>query len=123
MTAVDFYRWRENIVGSLLGLSDTSYQRLAWTGVIETSQNSPDEMLCTLVDDWAFFSFATDNRDCLNVEQINSSNALMRAIRAYQETEPDYDGNVDRILENDAWLRVVEAARTLYVALCSNRHN
>ncbi len=121
MSAMDFYRWRDNVVSSLLGLSDTRYQRLAWTGVIASSQNTPDEMLCTLVDDWAFFSFATDNRDCLNTEQVNSSNALVRAIRAYQDSEPDFDGNVDRTLENDAWLRIVDAARTLYVALCPSR--
>jgi hypothetical protein len=121
MTTVDFYRWRENVVGSLLGLSDTRYQRLVWTGVIASSENTPDEMLCTLVDDWAFFSFSAENRACLNAEQINSSSALMRAIRAYQETEPDFDGDVDRMLKNDAWLSVVEAARTLYVVLCPNR--
>lgn len=115
---MDFYLWRDNVVGSLLGLSDTGYQRLAWTGAIASADGTPEEMVCTLVDDWAFFSFVSDNRDRLNAGQIDSSNALVQAIRAYQEIEPKFDGNVDRTLENEEWLGVVAAARKLYVALC-----
>jgi hypothetical protein len=115
---MNFYIWRDNIVGSLLGLSDTTYQRLAWTGAIQVSDGSPDEMLSTLLDDWAFQSFLSDNREQLSGNQVDAVNSLLTAVSRYLETEAEYDGNAERVLANGKWREIVMAARNLYLALC-----
>lgn len=115
---MNFYIWRDRIVESLLGLSDITYQRLTWSGVITSSDGSPDEMLVTLMDDWAFASFVPDNHQILNDCQIKKIESLLNAISHYQKKEPDYNGDVDRVLENKAWCDVVAKARDLYIAFC-----
>lgn len=120
---MDFYTWRDNVVGSLLGLSDLDYQRLAWTGAISSADGTPEEMLCTLVDDWAFMSFAADNMDRLSIDQVHEADLLAAAVRRYQKNSPDFDGNVDQTISDEAWLGIVAAARRLYVALCPSDFN
>lgn len=120
---MNFYIWRDNVVESLLGLADIEYQRLAWTGAIPSADGTPDEMLCTLVDDWAFASFAVDNKDHLDLKQVDKAASLMAAIRVYQDGASDFDGDVDRTLRDEAWLSVVEAAKRLYIALCPGDPN
>lgn len=115
---MNFYIWRDNVVGSLLGLSDTTYQRLAWSGAIAASDGSPDEMLATLLDDWAFASFLSQNREQLSSYQGNAVNSLLAATSQYIETESEYDGNAERVLANEKWRDIVVAARDLYLALC-----
>lgn len=117
---MNFYVWRDNIVGSLLGLSDIDYQRLVWTGAIPSGDGSPEEMVCRLIDDWAFLCFAADNMDYLSVDQVREIDLLVAALRMYQETSPNFDGDVDRVLSDEVWLGIVAAARRLYVALCPN---
>lgn len=106
------------MVGSLLGLSDTVYQRLAWSGAIDSSDGSPDEMLTTLMDDWAFPSFVEDNRNKLNNSQAHQVESLLGAISHYQKTEPYYDEDMERVIASKAWCDVVIGARNLYIALC-----
>lgn len=115
---MDFYIWRDNIVTSLLGLADTEYQRLSWSGLISSADTTPEEMICTLIDDWAFTSFAGDNSDRLNAVQIREINKLNDAIIKYQHESPTFDGNVEAFISNDAWQVVTIAARSLYFALC-----
>jgi hypothetical protein len=115
---MNFYIWRDNVVGSLLGLSDIKYQRLAWTGGISSSDGSPGEMLSTLLDDWAFADFAEDNSDQLDDRQKAHINLLLNAIDRYQKCEADYGANPDRVLASEVWGGVVMAARELYLALC-----
>lgn len=115
---MNFYIWRDRVVGSLLGLADTAYQRSAWSGAIDSSDKSPDEMLVTLLDDWAFASFLVDNREQFNDSQAQRVELLLRAIFHYQKTESDYDGDVERVLTSTAWRDIVIKARNLYIALC-----
>lgn len=115
---MNFYIWRDNVVGSLLGLSDTSYQRLAWTGAIESSDGSPEEMLATLMDDWAFESFMPDNREQFNDFQLERTDSLLVAIRQYLKNEPAFAGDTEHVLANGSWRDVVISARDLYLALC-----
>ena len=115
---MNFYIWRDNVVGSLLGLSDIGYQELAWSGGIESSDTSPDEMLITLMNDWALASFVTDNREHLNESQIERISSLLSAIDRYVKSEPDYTRDRERVFASDAWRNVVINARELYISLC-----
>jgi len=115
---MNFYIWRDNVVGSLLGLADVGYQELAWSGAIESSDGTPDEMLVTLMNDWAFPSFVTDNREHFNESQIERISSLLSAIDRYVKSEPDYTGDRARVFASDAWRDIVAGARELYIALC-----
>lgn len=117
---MNFYTWRDRVVESLLGLADVEYQRAAWSGALESSDVSPDEMLSTLLDDWAFSSFLADNREQLNDYQAQCIESLLCALINYQKTEPDYGGDMERVFASDAWYDVVTKARDLYIALCPN---
>ena len=75
-------------------------------------------MLATLLDDWAFPSFLSDNREQLSSYQGDAVNSLLAATSQYIETESQYDGNAERVLANEKWRDVVVAARYLYLALC-----
>ena len=114
---MNFYIWRDNIIECLLGLSDENYQRLAWTGAVPSSDTSPDEMLVTLVDDWALASFVPDNRPLLTHGQVELVGALVAAIESYQFTQPGFDGDVDRVLASNEWQNVMRAAKGLQLAL------
>lgn len=115
---MDFYIWRDNIVTSLLGLADIEYQRLAWSGSISSADTTPEEMICTLMDDWAFKSFVDDNASHLNANQIRIINQLVSAIEKYQNESPNFDSHVETAISDSTWRMVVTSARTLYLALC-----
>lgn len=115
---MNFYIWRDRVVENLLGLADTTYQRLAWTGAIESADGSPDEMVVALLDECAFGRFLSDNRKQFNELQAQRVDCLFHALERYVKTEPDFDGNVDHILASATWRDIVIKARDLYVALC-----
>lgn len=115
---MDYYNWRDNVVVSALALSDMTYQRLAWTGAIPTSNGTPEEMLAGLLDDWAFINFAEDNREKLSKDQALQCERLITAAHNHQQFGPVFDGSAERVLGSESWREVVEAARSLYFVLC-----
>ena len=116
--SISFYIWRDNVVTSLLGLADRSYQQLAWRGEIASADGTPLEMLASLWHDFAFESFASDNPGQLTSQQIELCNVLASAIAAFVQDHSSWLGQEHNEAAELSWQQVVTQSQALYHALC-----
>lgn len=58
--------WKTNVMSAVKAIADEQFQRAAWFGLLPNVVSSPEEMICTLFDDFVFGDF-------LNASEIGLS--------------------------------------------------
>jgi hypothetical protein len=77
---VDFAVWRHNVITAAKRASDRTYQERAWFGH-GPELDSPDELLCTFLDDLVFEQFLVHPK--LSPSEQTAASHLYTTVEAY----------------------------------------
>ena len=82
---MDFAFWRQSVISAAKRAADRTYQERAWFGH-GPECDSPDELLCTFLDDLVFEQFLV-NPKLSNLERTAASH-LYKAVETYADCMP-----------------------------------
>lgn len=82
---MDFTVWRQNVIDAAKRAADRTYQERAWFGH-GPECDSPDELLCTFLDDLVFEEFLAHPK--LSQRERTAASHLYRAVETYADCTP-----------------------------------
>ena len=82
---MDFAFWRQSVINAAKRAADRTYQERVWFGH-GPERDSPDELLCTFLDDLVFEQFLV-NPKLSNLERTAASH-LYKAVETYADCTP-----------------------------------
>lgn len=108
---VPLARWRENVVSAARMIADGDHQRRHWSNPDSPAWETPEELICTLYNDFQFELFLQDCAFSLTEAQLDAGRALRQAIDQFCRETPDF---LDRqsTLTDSKWTRISLLART-----------
>jgi len=82
---VDLTVWRQNVINAAKRAADRTYQERVWFGH-GPERDSPDELLCTFLDDLVFEQFLIHPK--LSQSERTAASHLYKTIEAYADSTP-----------------------------------
>ena len=82
---MDFTVWRQNVINAAKRAADRTYQERGWFGH-GPERDSPDELLCTFLDDLVFEKFLVHPR--LSQTERTATPHLYKTVEAYADCTP-----------------------------------
>jgi hypothetical protein len=82
---VEFTVWRQNVINAAKRAADRRYQERAWFGH-GPERDSPDELLCTFLDDLVFEQFLVHPK--LPKHERPAASHLYKTVDAYADCTP-----------------------------------
>jgi hypothetical protein len=99
--------WRANILETVQQISDKKYQEATWLGKSEKI-SSPEELYCTLFDDFLFDYFLSDRDNNLSEGQLSLGAQLKDKINSFSRI--DSYQNPMEILNDPQWEEIRQTA-------------
>ena len=109
--------WRNGIIKIVSAFANMDFQRAAWSGKIDTSFNSPDEMMCALFDDMEFNDFLKDCSSELSEQCVGAGQRLLQALKNYDWPMQANSIDSDMLLVQDSWRQICMIAANFLVEL------
>ena len=82
---MDFTVWRQNVINAAKRAADRTYQERVWFGH-GPERDSPDELLCTFLDDLVFEQFLVHPK--LSERERTAASHLYKALQIYADCTP-----------------------------------
>ena len=82
---MDFTVWRQNVINAAKRAADRTYQERVWFGH-GPERDSPDELLCTFLDDLVFEEFLVHPN--LSQSERTAASHLYKTVEAYADCTP-----------------------------------
>ena len=99
---MDFTAWRQNVLSAASRAADRTYQECVWFGHDPQRRDSPDDLICTFLDDLVFEKFLVHPQ--LSERERKAAAQLYGAILEYADSTPQvlkpYDVIDDPRFEN-----------------------
>lgn len=105
---MDFTVWRQNVLGAAHRAADRTYQERVWFGHDPHKRDSPDDLICTLMDDLVFEKFLLDPR--LSLSEREAAARLYKAVEEYADSSPQVLKPAD-VIDDPQFERVRIAAK------------
>ena len=105
---MDFVLWRQNVLGAAHRAADRIYQERVWFGHDPERRDSPDDLLCTFMDDLVFEKFLLDPK--LSQREREAAARLYKAVEEYSDSTPQVL-KPDEVIDDPQFERVRIAAR------------
>ena len=83
---MDFTVWRQNVLGAASRAADRTYQERVWFGHDSQRRDSPDDLICTFMDDLVFEKFLLHPQ--LPEREREAAARLYRAVEQYADCTP-----------------------------------
>ena len=83
---MDFALWRQNVLDAARRAADRTYQERVWFGLDPRFRDSPDELICTFMDDLVFEEFLLHPQ--LPEAEREAAARLYRAVGQYADSTP-----------------------------------
>lgn len=106
---MDILLWKNNIKEVVKDIADKGFQEEAWFGKGDYI-SSPDEVYCTLFDDFIFEDFLENNEAGLTDTQKNLGYKLVSALESYSPKDQAL-AEPSKIINDPEWDRVRGAAQ------------
>jgi hypothetical protein len=84
---VDFTVWRQNVLHAASRAADRTYQERVWFGHDPQLRDSPDDLICTFMDDLVFEKFLLHPQ--LPERERKAAARLYRAVEEYADGTPE----------------------------------
>ena len=93
-------KWTKCIISAVSNIADEAFQRKSWFGK-DNMCSSPEEDVCTLLDDFTFDKFLEENVNNLTPEELILGKELNESLMKYKKL--DKDPNPIDILNDKGW--------------------
>lgn len=103
--------WKQNIFQVIEEISSRDYQELAWFGKANYV-SSPDEMFCTLFDDFQFDDFLINKHIDLTEQQRDKCELLRQRMNALSEKLP-ISSNPEDMIDHPDWIEIRTLAKSI----------
>ena len=105
---MDFALWRQNVLGAAQRAADRTYQERVWFCHDPQRRDSPDDLICTFMDDLVFEKFLLDPQ--LSQREREAASRLYKAVEEYADSTPQVLKPTD-VIDDPQFERVRIAAR------------
>jgi len=110
--------WKSAICDVVEDISNEEFQRAAWFGLIPNVVSSPDELICTLFDDFIFSEFLTSLEVNLTSRQRSVGQILKTKMEKFVASTPD-QLDPRQVIDDERWSEIRLAARAFLETLVS----
>ena len=107
---MDFVLWRQNVLDAARRAADRTYQEHVWFGHDSQRRDSPDDLICTFMDDLVFEKFLLNPQ--LSQREREAADRLYKAVEEYANSTPQVLTPAD-VIGDPQFERVRIAAREL----------
>lgn len=83
---MDFVLWRQSVLDEARRAADRTYQERVWFGHDPERRDSPNELICTFLDDLVLEKFILDPR--LSQAEREAVARLLKAVEEYADSTP-----------------------------------
>ena len=108
---MDLGLWKQNVLKIIEEIADRDYQELAWFGKANYV-SSPDEMFCTLFDDFQFDEFLV-NKDIDLTEQQRVNCELLRQKMNNFSEKLLISSNPEDVIDHPDWVDIRTVANSI----------
>jgi len=110
--------WKNAICDVVEQISNERIQRTAWFGLDPNVVSSPDELFCTLLDDFIFDDFLTSPEVNLTSKQRAAGQDLKNKLEKFAASVP---GQLDprQVIDDERWREIRLAAQAFRQKLMS----
>ena len=99
-------------------ISDEEFQRAAWFGLIPNVFSSPDELFCSLFDDFIFGDFLTSQQVNLTSRQRAAGQVLLTKMERFAASTSE-QRDPRQVIDDERWSEIRLAARAFLDTLVS----
>jgi hypothetical protein len=106
---MDLDKWKRNIIKTLEQIASRKYQESAWFGK-SSIVSSPEELLCTLFDDYQFEDFFIMSKKNMTESQRIIGELLLEKLNSFSEKIGDFP-KPEEVIDHPEWQEIRELAR------------
>jgi hypothetical protein len=111
MVSMDVNRWKQNIYEALADIASREYQESTWFGGSDRI-SSPEEVYCTLFDDFAFDDFLESEFSNLSENQTYNGKILGEKMSFFFGESEDYL-KPKEVIDDPNWIEIRDIARKI----------
>jgi hypothetical protein len=110
--------WKSAICDVIEQIANEEFQGTAWFGLDPNVVSSPDELFCTLFDDFIFDDFLTSPEVNLTSAQRAAGQDLKTKMEIFAASTPDHF-DPGQVIDSEPWRKIRLAARGFRETLIS----
>ena len=108
-------RWIGNLIEAASNIANKERQEARWLAPNRQAWESPDELICSLLDDSQLELFLQVNESSFTPDQRRTGKAFLDAINSFCESTPKHL-NPQEVLQNPQWWMIRDKAEAFALA-------